>query len=204
MLRKVKEFSHQLPDKKRYFEFITALLTIPVMVTVLVINLNNLRGQKVVENQTQILPTPTVPASRSTGETDRKTANNSVITQTPTVTPSPDPVQCKREIGPVSLVSPEQNEILATDPVCLDISREGSNYCAVVWSYRINGGAWSDYTDKSICLYSLVPGYKKLELRIKSVVSGEEKILERTFSIAGSTQTPTPTSSTSSALLQPS
>ncbi len=200
MLKKVKEFSHQLPDKKRYFEFITALLTIPVMLTVLITNLNNIKSQKSVQNQSQITPTLSVTPPQTTKEAEKKSGSVSGKTPTPTLTP--DPVQCKREIGPVSVVSPEQNETVNKDPVCIDIAREGASYCAVVWSYRINGSSWSDYTDKSICLYSLSPGTKQLELRVKSVVTGEERILERTFSIAGTTMTPTPTTSTSSATLQ--
>ena len=200
MLKKVKEFSHRLPDKKRYFEFITALLTIPVMLTVLITNLNNINSQKALQKQTQTVPSPTAVQPQITKAAEKQSTSASGKPLTPT--PTPDPVQCKREIGPVSIVNPEQNETVTADPVCIDIAREGTNYCAVVWSYRINGGAWSDFTDKSICLYSLSPGSKHLELRVKSVVTGGERVMERTFSVADTAISPTPIVSTSSAILQ--
>jgi hypothetical protein len=97
-------------------------------------------------------------------------------------------------------VYPEEGNTVSKNPVCLDISRTGIDYCAVVWSYRLNNESWSDYTDKSICLYGLTPGTKKLELRVKSIVTGDETILTRNFTIYGS---PSPTSvSTISGSLQ--
>lgn len=194
MLQKVRQFSQRLPDKKRYFEFVTALLTIPVMLTVLITNVNNLQSQ-----QKSAVPTPPT-ASLSAGAGAAPTASPRPTRPSATGTPTPtvNPAQCKREIGPVSIINPDQDQTVTGDPVCIDVAREGSDYCAVVWSYRINGGGWSDYTDKSICLYSLSAGNKHLELRVKSVVTGEERVLERSFAVAGSdTQQPESSASAS-------
>ena len=127
---------------------------------------------------------------------DIGTPSPAAATSTPSVTPS---AQCKKEVGPISIVYPKEGTTISKDPVCLDISRTGEDYCAVVWSYRINGENWSDYTDKSICIYRLSAGTKNLELRVKSIVTGDETILTRTFTVL-ETATPTPTSTSSASL----
>lgn len=177
IFEKVKYWYRGLPDKKRYLEFLTALLTIPVLLTVIISNILNLQNR----SQTPA-PTP-LPTIHPT--TIVSTA------PTPTLTPTPG-LQCKKEIGPIEIAYPNENMTVISDPVCLDIVREGTDFCAVVWSYRINASVWSDYTDKSICMYGLTPGEKKLELRVKSIVTGAETILRRTFIIPSLTPTPTP------------
>ena len=182
VIERLRSWYRGLPDKKRYLEFITALLTIPVLLTVLLSNVTNLQNQK----KAEITPTPTqVIATPSSKPTDvpAKLPNTS-----PTVTPA---AQCIAGIGPIEIAYPEEGSTLSEDPICLDIPRSGGNYCSVVWSYRINGSGWSNYTDREVCMYNLSPGTKQLDLRVKSIVSGEEKILRRTFTVAGSV-TPTP------------
>jgi hypothetical protein len=183
-IEKVRRWYRKLPDKKRYLEFITAFLTIPVLLTVLLSNVSNLQHQK------NAVPTPTIaPTPTPIVITPLPTARVTPIDPTPTNTPS---AQCTPGIGPIEIVYPEENSTVSDDPVCLDIPRQGGNYCSVVWSYRINGGNWSNYTDREVCMYGLSPGTKQLDLRVKSIVSGEEKILRRTFTVAGSVATPTP------------
>lgn len=179
---KVRRWYRRLPDKKRYLEFITAFLTIPVLLTVLLSNVSNLQNQKKAE------PTPT-PISTPMVNTPAPTTRVTPIDPTPTNTPS---AQCTPGVGPIEIVYPEENSTVSDDPVCLDIPRQGGNYCSVVWSYRINGSNWSNYTDREVCMYGLSPGTKQLDLRVKSIVSGEEKILRRSFTVAGATATPTP------------
>lgn len=188
LLERIKRWYRRLPDKKRYLEFITALLTIPVLLTVTVSNILNLQSR----NQT---PTPVITQIITPQSTPQPTIQPSVTaTIIPTSTPTPSPsAQCKKEIGQVTIADPDENAVVTSDPVCLDIVREGADYCAVVWSYRINGSAWSEYTDKSICMYGLTDGVKNLELRIKSIVTGAETILKRTFIIPSPTPTITPT-----------
>jgi len=198
ILEKIKRWYRRLPDKKQYLEFITALLTIPVLLTVIISNVRNLEKQQTVN----ITPTQTVSSPTPTSRNDRPLPREPKDTPTPATTSTPTPTpsaQCKKEIGPVSIVYPEEGITITKDPVCLDISRTGQDYCSVVWSYRINAGSWSDYTDKSICIYGLTSGTKNLDLRVKSIVTGAEIILTRTFSISTAT-TPTPTSTSSATL----
>jgi hypothetical protein len=65
-------------------------------------------------------------------------------------------------------------------------------YCPVVWSYRINNGRYSDFDDKSIALYNPPNGNIVFDLRVRSLISDDEKILKRTFTYEG-----TPTASES-------
>lgn len=189
VVEKLRKWYRGLPDKKRYLEFITAFLTIPVLLTVLLSNVSNLQNQKKAET------TPTPGITNATTPTAKPTAApEKPLGTSPTTTPA---AQCTPGVGPMEIVYPEENATLSEDPICLDIPRVSGNYCAVVWSYRINGSNWSNYTDREVCMYGLTPGTKQLDLRIKSIVSGEEKILRRTFTVAGSI-TPAPTPATQS------
>ncbi|RJR25783.1 hypothetical protein C4578_00930 [Candidatus Microgenomates bacterium] len=188
MIQKIKRWYKELPDNKRYFELLSAVLSIPVLVTVILLNVNNLenmRSRSVEKEAAGKAPEPTVIERIIEKEVS------------PTIEPSPSPTppattpqECIKEIGPVEIITPSENEVIAKDPICIEISRS-NKYCSVVWSYRINGGSWSDFTDKSICIYSLSPGEKKLELRVKSLVSNEQVLLERNFTIK-SEEIPTP------------
>lgn len=199
VIDRVKRWYRMLPDKKRYLEFMTALLSIPVLLTVIILNISSLQSQKNAGGATgpSAITTPNVIIVTQ-GATSGTTVTPSP-TLTPTSSPTPD-ATCKNQIGPVSIAYPNEGDVISDDPICLSIVRSDPTYCSVFWSYRINGGAWSDYTDKSICMYGLSSGQKNLELRVKNFVSGDETILKRTFSVAGSTATPVP--GTQSATLQ--
>ncbi len=188
VVERVRHWYRGLPDKKRYLEFITAFLTIPVLLTVLLGNVSNLQNQK----KTEVTPTP----APTTYATPRPTAPPPVISQSSSSTAAAVPASCTPGIGPIEITYPTENSTIDEDPVCLDIPRQSSNYCAVVWSYRINGGRWSEYTDREICMYSLAPGTKNLELKVKSISNGDERIIKRTFMMAG-VSTPTPTATQS-------
>jgi len=195
VLEKMKHWYRELPDKKRYLEFVSAFLSIGVMLTVIVNNIGNINSRK--EQPTFQPPTQTatpqvitVELDKTKEEKDTETTPSPKATVTPEPTPAPKDV-CKKEVGPVEIIYPEDGEVVLSDPVCIDILHQREEYCAVVWSYRINGSAWSEYTDKSICLYNLSPGEKKLDLRVKSIASGDEILLKRTFTVAGEDITPT-------------
>lgn len=199
-IHEIKSAVHQLPDKKRYAEFITAVLSVPVLITVLIMNVNNLRktnppspaSQAVVMGTTPS-PEPTVTRTHSPTEKPAKT------TVSPTLAPSPTnaPVAgCKKEVGPVEITSPDEGETVTRNPVGIDIGKRNDEYCEVVWSYRINDDSWSEYIDKSIFLYNLPPGEKTIEVKVKSIASSDQKVLRRTFIIPG-TPTTTPTATTS-------
>lgn len=187
-LKKAKYSYRSLPDKKQYVEFFTALLTVPVLLTVIILNVSNLLANKEKE-----VPTPTPVKQIIYVSPTTNTDEEEDLTPTPTVS-----TECKKEIGPISIDTPRENETVTDNPVTVTVNYKRWEYCAVVWQYRINNGRWSDYDDKSISLFGMSNGEKKLELRVKSLANGDEKILERTFNYQGAseptaTTAPTPT-----------
>lgn len=192
VIEKMKHWYRALPDKKRYLEFFTALLSIPVLLTVIILNISSLQSQKNLQGSSG-------PSSPNIIIVTQPATNDATATPTPTVTPTPN-AGCKNQIGPIFIAYPNEGDIISDDPICLSIVRSDPSYCSVFWSYRINSGAWSDYTDKSICMYGLSSGQKNLELRVKNFVSGDETTLKRTFTVAGPSSTPIP--GTQSATLQ--
>lgn len=174
-----------IPNKKPYVEFFTALLSIPVLLTVVLLNLNTLSSTKNAKpSETPkggnifVLPTSEEKASPST------------TTKTETVVVTKE--ACKKQLGPVAIDSPQEGETLSDNPVSLNISYDNEEYCGAVWAYRINNGKWSDYDDKSIALYNLPQGNIKVEVRVKSLASSEEKTLMRSFIYTGATPTNQP------------
>lgn len=184
IIERIKKWYRGLPDKKRYLEFITAFLTIPVLLTVLLNNVSN------IQKQSNLTPTPTntsIPMTISPPIPTRE-----ILSNTPSSTPAQE-TACKKEVGPMDILYPNDQDQVSGNPICIELSKQQSNYCSAVWSYRLNGGAWSNYTDRAICMYGLSSGTKKLELRIKSIVSGDELILTRIFTVINDA-TPTPAS----------
>lgn len=182
---KFKKWYQGLPESKKYVEFFSAILAIPVLLTVLLLNYNNLKG-----DQNKVTPTPA--------------AKNNVTIIPVTVDKSASPIptstpECKKEVGPVEIASPTEGQTITQQPVCFTINYKDNSYCPVVWSYKIDGGSASDFTDKSVCLYNLTFGTHKFELTVKSIVSNDQTNLVRNFDYQGSgpTQTVTPTLSPS-------
>lgn len=178
MIHRSKEVVKKLPLIKPHLDFIAALLTIPVLVTVIILNFSNLSKNKT----TQISPTPT-----------QQTQNGRMVTVIPVkpthTNPTPtDSPTCKQDIGPISIADPTEGDTITANPVCISIDYAGEGYCSVVWAYRINGGALSDYSNNSVCLYNMTAGTVTFELDVKSLVSNQTRILTRTFQYA-----PTPT-----------
>lgn len=194
VLEKVRTWYRGLPDKKRYIEFVTALLTVPVLLTVLISNIANINSNK--KKDDNITPTIAVsPTEKVITITERVVEKEA--SATPTFTPTPTvPKQCIKEVGPVRITSPAEGQLMNNNPVCIKVSYQDGDYCGVVYSYKLNDGDWSEYTDKEICLYNLDPGPKSLELRVKSNQSDDEVSLIRTFyykTKEAPTATPTPT-----------
>lgn len=181
VLEKAKRFVRTVP-KKHHVEYITALLSIPVLVSVIALNLLNLQSNS---KKTEPTPPPTNERPIVVQVTGKDTNDKQIVQ--PTNTPS-----CKKEVGPISITSPKENEAVNSSPVCITIKYDNENYCSVVWSYRINGGNWSDYNSNSPCIYSLPNGNVKFELRVQSTVSQDEETIERNFTYSGPTATPTP------------
>lgn len=179
-----KLLPHELVEKKKYIEFFTALLSIPVLITVIILNFNS------VQNLKDVKPTDTpkqggffsMPLEKNTDKVTPSTSANSQTTTAP----------CKKQLGPVAITSPEEGETITENPVSIIISYDDETYCSAVWAYRINGGTWSEYDDKSIALYNLPAGKIKFELKVKSVVSRDEKTLTRNFTNKAETISATP------------
>lgn len=174
LIEKFKKWYRGLPDKKRYVEFVTALLTIPVLITILVLNLGSLKKEEKKE-MLQSVKITVIPIEKEKPATPATTGT----------------AQCKREVGPVEISTPKEEETVTQEPVCFTVSYKDDRYCSVVWSYRIDNGSSSDFSDKSVCLYNVTPGEHKFELRVKSVVSNDEVNLVRNFVFK--TRNPTPT-----------
>lgn len=171
------------PNKKHHLDFLAAVLTIPVLLTVIVLNFNSLQKLK---TTTQSSPTPTPVQS---GKQPSYTVIPSQQTN-PTPTNSPS---CIKTVGPIDVTYPKEGETVSDNPLCLIISYSNPNYCSVVWSYRINNGSWSDYTSNNPCIYNLPNGNVKFDLNVQStVVQSQTTTLTRNFIYQGQTITPSP------------
>ena len=181
VLKRVALSYRSIPNKKPYVEFLTALLSVPVLLTVILINLNALRGDKAKT------PTPT-PAVQKIYVTTAPGSSNPEAA-------NPTTEDCKKQVGPIAITSPDEGETITDNPTYVNIKYDQESYCSVVWSYRINGGNWSDYDDNSIALYDLPNGNVKFELRVKSLASNDNKSLTRNFIYKGHSDTKTSSSS---------
>lgn len=195
MLGKVKALvlkaSHSyksLPEKKQYIEFFTAVLSVPVLLTVILLNVNNLRAEKQKDKTPQ--PTPVRQVIYVSPQNNDSDSNPALPTQLPSA-------ECNKEMPEVSIETPQENETVTDNPVSVIIRQEKGNFCAVVWSYRLNGGKWSEYDDKSLALYNLQSGNITLELKVKSIVTGEEKTSKRMFIYTPTETTPVASGSAS-------
>jgi hypothetical protein len=185
-MEKVKRFFKVVP-KKHHVEFITALLSIPVLLTVIALNWSNLNSSKNPETQKPNEIIISLPAQKN-----------------PTAIPTK--AACKPGLGHLEITSPEEGSTVSQDPLPLTIVYTPGDYCAAVWSYRINNGSWSDFDDKSIAVYNPPVGSIDLELRVKSIINGEQKTITRSFTYKSTTPTTTPTATpsiTSSQSLSP-
>lgn len=205
MLQKIKKYYQELPEHKKYFELVTAFLSIPVLLSVFLINVNNLN------RKTEASQPPQVEKSRENSVTvipveiarDREEPYSS-LSITPSGEVSTAPSTCKKLIGPVEIRSPREGERIVQSPVSVIVDYEIGEYCAVVWSYRLDSGKWSEFDDKSIALYDVTPGEKLLTLRVKSIASSDEVLLERRFTYDpedSSSLSPSPTATESASLL---
>lgn len=176
----VKEISKSVKKaapRKHYLEFITAALSIPVLLTVILVNWNILQNSKKDDTQTQPSPAREIIIREGSDSTS----------PTPT-----KPEVCKKEIGPISISYPKENSTVTENPVNFIIKYDSTEYCSVVWSYRINSGVWSEYSSNSPSIYNMPNGNIKFDLRVQSTVSQDTDQLERNFIYQGGADTPTP------------
>lgn len=180
MLNSIRKKVQSIPDRKRYIDFIAALFALPVMITVLVINIGNL----------------TKDEGESTSPNSEVPSSNTIVVQTTpqdntqVVTPQE---RCTKKVGPIEITSPKEGQTVTSNPVNILISYDDTEYCSVVWSYRINNGDWSEYTSNSISIYNPPRGEITLDLRVQSTASQDSTQLERTFEYQGPTTDLSPT-----------
>lgn len=187
MKEKVVTIAKKIPNGKIYLEIITAALSIPVLLSVIFLNLNSLKKPNTPT------PTPTPKIEKSIIYIPQ--ANTLQTTPTSSLTPT-SPV-CQKDIGPVNITSPAEGTTVTENPLSFVIDYSDKDYCAVVWSYKINDGAWSNFTSNNPVIYNLPNGNIKFYLKVQSTVTQKEETLTRNFIYSG-----TNNSASSSATIQ--
>lgn len=182
---KVKKTLEWLPAIKPHLDLLAGILTIPVLLTVIILNFSNLSK----ENK------PATPAPSAINSTQPVT----VVQIHPTNVPVVSSATCQPTIGPLSITYPAEGQTVSNNPLCITIDYQSEGYCAVVWAYKINNGPLSDYSNNSVCLYNMAAGKVSFELDVKSLVSSQTKTYTRNFIYQPST-TPTPTSTSAPTL----
>ena len=182
----LRKISRGFTHRKHHLDLVIALITIPVLLTVLFTNLLNFQNKSKNADSEQ-KTTPIIIKEDSQGTNTSPVVKTEKIIQT-------DSPSCKKEVGPVEITFPKEGEIVKDNPVCITIKYDNENYCSVVWSYRINGGIWSEYGSNSVCLYNMPQGDIKFDLRVQSTTSNDQTSLSRSFRHEGST-TPSATES---------
>ena len=170
---RTKAIVKKLPAAKPHLDLLAAILTIPVLITVIILNFGNLSKT----NKT-ISPTP---------EVQTKT----VIEKVPVTASTTSSPNCTPGIGNLSIDDPQEGESVSANPTCITLSYQSNNHCAVVWTYRINNGNWSDYSNNAVCLYNMPAGPITFDLQAKSLVNSDTVTIERHF-VYTPTITPTP------------
>jgi hypothetical protein len=184
----------KLIDKKPHLEFIGSLLTIPFLISVLILNYNSIKNL----NNAKLTPTP-APNNTSMGHGGFFSAPIGSNLPKATADPAASQAPCQKGLGSVSITSPDEGDNVNSNPVEVDIAYDDSTHCGAAWSYRINGGDWSGYDDRSVALYNLPNGNIKFDLRVKSIVGPETTSLTRNFVYTGSNSNVVPTTASSSA-----
>jgi hypothetical protein len=186
-------------DKKKHLEFVGALLTIPFLISVLILNFNSISNI----NNAKLTPTPAPNGKGGNGLLPKFPNFFSAPIGTSTKNATTDPLAtqgpCVKNLGPVSISSPNEGDVVSSNPVEVDISYDDSTHCGAAWSYRINGGEWSGYDNRSVALYNLPKGAIKFELRVKSITSSDTTSLTRNFTYNGQDSAIIPTNASSSA-----
>ncbi|MBI2031827.1 MAG: hypothetical protein HYT08_04415 [Candidatus Levybacteria bacterium] len=170
----IKKFIRKFKVGKHHLDWVAGLLSIPVLLTVIILNLNNLNSQKKnSNNSSENKPTEKVIVVPETKDKQQ-------------TLPTTTTLACKKEIGPISITSPKEGEAVKNNPVCININYDSQNYCSVVWSYRINEGNWSEFSSSSPCIYNAPNGDIKFELRVQSTASqDQQKTIIRNFKYEG-------------------
>lgn len=189
-----KKRIEKLYDKKPLIELIVAILSIPSIILLAILNLKSLTNL----SNAKLTPTPSV--NISTGGSNANFFTRPITRQpNPSSAPSMSQVPCIKNLGPVTITSPNEGDTVTSNPAEINISYDDIKYCGAVWSYSVNGGQWSDYNNNSVALYNLPSGSVTFTLRIKSLTSSETASITRDFIYNGQTPAVFPTNASSSA-----
>lgn len=195
-MERIRKKIQKIPERKRYIDFIAALFAIPVMATVLLINIGNLQNEKKDDPE----------ASQPTQESVVIQPSNNNEAQDTEGSQQEDILQnnesCIKKVGPISIKYPAEGQTLYSNPVNILIDYDATEYCSVVWSYKINNTEWSEYTSNSISLFNPPQGNIQLELRVQSTASNDQTQLERNFEYKGPSQDTIIEEASSSAITQ--
>ncbi len=190
---RIIQWLKRLPQHKSHIDFFAAILTIPMMLTVIVINIISLQTKK----QTSIPANPTPVVIQVDQNTPTTQPNQTLLQSATTVPTNPTQSACIQDIGPIAISSPQEGQTVTANPVCISISYQGNGYCSVAWAYKINSSDWSDFTNTSPCLYNLPTGNNTFTLQVKSTVTDKSQTILRhfTYTNPGATIQVTPTTS---------
>ncbi len=195
-----KKHLERLYDKKPLIELIVAILSIPSLILIVLLNYNSLEN---INGNNK--PTPTSsPVEKITVPSANTTVPNfftAPITRTPRPTQAPYETQqpCNKNLGSASITYPSEGSTVNSNPAEVDISYDNSINCGAVWAYSVNGSSWSDYSNNSVALYNLPNGEVTFQLRVKSIASSDSTLLTRHFTYTGQSTAPVPTTASSSA-----
>ncbi|HEX8932353.1 MAG TPA: hypothetical protein VF810_04310 [Patescibacteria group bacterium] len=173
----------KLYDKKPLIELIVAILSIPSLILLALLNIKSLTSSP----DAKPTPTPVINGSYYAKPVTRPS------------TPVGSQAPCLKNLGPVTITSPNEGDTVTSNPAEVDISYDDVKYCGAVWSYSINGGQWSDYNNNSVALYNLPNGSVTFNLKVKSLASSETATITRNFIYAGQTSVVIPTNASNSA-----
>ena len=176
--------------KKRHIEYISALLSIPVLLSVVALNLLSISNNK---NKSVSVPS-SAPVQAAPIIIERSSTSSAAPTA-----PATAQSGCIKKVSPISIDYPSENQTLSDNPLCFVIDYTDSDYCSVAWSYKINNGSWSDYSTNAPCIYNPPEGNNTFHLRVQSIVDqSQQKALTRNFTYVSSvTIIPTPTATAS-------
>ncbi len=180
-----KKKIEKLYEKKPIVEFIVAVLSVPSILLLLLLNFKSLT------NPANAKPTPTPTNAISVPGSNSNFFSRPVIREPNTTTSTSDTqTPCVKGLGPVNITAPNEGDTVTSNPVEVDIDYDNSTYCSAVWAYSINGSNWSDYNNNSVALYNLPNGPIKFQLRVKSITNSDTTTLTRNFTYTGSTNSP--------------
>lgn len=173
LLNRLRERYQVIPEKKRWFDVITAALTIPVLLTVIISNILSIQSKRGDGNQVAA-STPTNSQQPINIHVDAPASSTSASSQ-----PSTSPM-CQEGVPDIAIVFPQESQTVGGDPVCIVHTGGSGNFCSLNWSYRVNNRDWTDTSNQPVCLYNMADGQVVFELRVTGE-NGETKTVRRAF-----------------------